>query len=131
MPLRPAGARAPAELAAVQPGGDVGLDSDDGRAALDHLGQEARDAAPARAIDRGADAGGPADSAAPALVVPVLHRPGSVDEVAGPPPAPDLEAPGPPRGPSLDARPLRELRRPGGHLPADDLHDHRPADPGV
>ena len=117
----------------LQPERDVGLDADDRRAAVDHLGLQAGAAArrrsraspscsapTCRAGRRGARAGWSRWTNFFLGVDRVLKW---ADRWA----AGVLAAAGHPGGAPLDARALRELRRPGRDLPADDLHGHRAA----
>ena len=116
---------------------DVGLDADDRRAAVDHLGLQAGPAARRRSRDRRAV---PRRPAAPAVAPDDAARlagrtssSASTGSSSGPSAGvPDVvAAAGHPRGAPLDARPLRELRRPGRDLPADDLHGRRAQVPGL
>ena len=137
-PTRAGRADAPAEVHAVRPLRHVGLDADDGRHALDHLGPEAgapdqargsgiaelfRDDLPPRPNrwKRPAASAGRTSSSCVDKALKLAER--VVPDV--------LARAGRPQGAPLGPRPLRELRRPGRDLPADDLHGHRAQGAGL
>src|SRR5262245_9585603 len=135
MPERAAGAGDVALRAGLQSRGDVGVDPADPRTSLHHLGVQAGAATGPRSGDRRTVPDKPfsaVETHAPFLFLDQLlpdARPGL--EVWRPRLAGLVAAPRSPGGASLDARTFRELRRPGCHLPAHDLHGHRAGLPGI
>ena len=126
LPHGPARDPPAAEADPVRPLRHVVLDQDDGRHALGHLGVQARQETRRRTRDRRAFSRRLADASRPlvaaeGLLGQLLRRRRQGDEVGRAGCARVVEEARPPGRASLDARSLREYRRPRRHLPADGL----------